>query len=155
MQALQMTRSSLLLVAFLLASPLSARTAAGQACHFGDSEADGRALRAAPTCQAAYKQYMDCRWGSSTDGWRGTFVREKCEPRFLPKLAAEQKKIYNDKIQFCAQQYEFAEGTLAISEASTCAIDVIFDFATDPAKASKPLPFASFDCSLARSPIEK
>jgi uncharacterized protein YecT (DUF1311 family) len=129
--------------------------AVGQACHFGDSVADEKALRAAPTCQAAYKQYNDCRWGSSADGWRGAIVRKKCEPLFLTKLTVQQKEIYNDKIQFCGQQYELATGTLAISERNTCAVEVIFDFATDSAKASKPLPFASFDCSLARSPIEK
>ena len=141
-------RIALLSLSFSLA-------AAGQACHFGNLDADAEALRSAPTCQAAYKQYNDCLWGSSADGLRGGFVRDKCEPLFLGKLTADQKIIYKDKIDFCGQQYEFARGTLAISESNTCAVRVIFDFATDAAKASKPLPFASFDCSLARSPIEK
>jgi len=129
--------------------------AAGQACHFGNSVGDEKALRSAPSCRAAYKQYNDCRWGSSIDAWRAGIVREKCEPLFLTKLTLEQKKIYNNKLQFCAKQYEFASGTLAISESNTCGVGVIFDFATDSAKASKPLPFASFDRSLAHSPIEK
>jgi len=150
-----MTRFQVRVTTFFFASLSFSFAAAGQTCHFGNSGADEKALRAAPTCQAAYKQYNDCRWGSSADGWRGAIVREKCEPLFLGKLTAGQKNVYNDKIHFCEQQYELASGTLAISESNTCGVGIIFDFATDSAKASKPLPFASFDCSLARSPIEK
>lgn len=150
-----MIRFQLLLTTSFAAFLSLSFAAAGQACHFGDPAADEKALRAAPTCQAVFKQYNDCVWGSSADGWRAGIVREKCEPLFLPKLTAEQKKIFTDKISFCREQYDLATGTLAISESNTCAVGVIFDFATDSAKASKPLPFASFDCSLARSPIEK
>jgi uncharacterized protein YecT (DUF1311 family) len=151
----RMTRIHVRVTTFLFAFLAFSFAAAGQTCHFGDSVGDEKALRAAHTCQAAYKQYMDCRWGSSADGWRGAIVREKCEPLFLTKLTAERKKVYNDKLHFCGQQYELASGTLAISESNTCGVEVIFEFATDSVKASKPLPFASFDCSLARTPIEK
>lgn len=150
-----MTRSQRSLTGIVFVVLLLAIPAAGQACHFGDALADQEALSSAPTCEAAYKQYQDCRWGSSADGWRGRIVRDKCEPLFLSKLTVEQMKVYNDKIAFCGQQYEFAKGTLAISESNTCAVGVIVAFATDPNPASKPLPFASFDCSLARTPIEK
>lgn len=94
-------------------------------------------------------------WGSSADTQFGAIVVEKCEKQFFPKLSAAGKAHYEEEMQLCAYEYARADGTLAMSEAAMCQVDVAARFAANPTLAATPLPRASFDCARAQSPLEK
>jgi hypothetical protein len=114
-----------------------------------------KSLQIAPSCKAAADLFQKCRWGSSEDVGLGAIVADKCKPLYWSKLTAAQKKVHDERIDLCAYEYERQQGTLFISETTSCHIDVAVDFATDPVKAAVPLPTASFDCVRAAAPLEK
>jgi len=127
-------------------------------CGFGSEESANKleaSLHNAPSCKAAAKLFDECRWGSSADVSFGAIVAEKCKREYLNKLTPAQKKVHDERIELCNYQYEHQEGTLAISETTSCHIDVAVGFATDAVKAATPLPRASFDCAYAVTPLEK
>jgi uncharacterized protein len=131
---------------------------AQDACQFGSEEAANslaKALTQAKSCEAAVKKLNDCRWGSSADTQFAPIVIEKCEKTFLNKLSPTAEKHYADEMQLCAYQYARQEGTLSMSEAAMCQVDVAAEIAANPAAADQPEARASFDCDKAETPLEK
>jgi uncharacterized protein len=131
---------------------------AQDACQFGSEEAANslvKALTQAKSCEAAVKKLNDCRWGSSADTQFAPIVIEKCEKTFLNKLSPTAEKHYADEMQLCAYQYARQEGTLSMSEAAMCQVDVAAKIAANPAAADKPEARASFDCDKAETPLDK
>lgn len=136
---------------------LCLHTVCAQSCHFfgeKNAAATEHTLRTSPSCSAAYAYLSKCAWGSSADVNFAEIVRSRCEKDFIQKLSASQKKVYADKSSLCADEFAHQDGSLALSEESTCLADVAFQFATNITKASRPLPRASFDCVKAKSPLE-
>ena len=58
-------------------------------------------------------------------------------------------------MQLCAYQYSRSEGTLAMSEAAMCQVNVATQYAAHPERAKLPTLRASFPCERAESPLEK
>lgn len=135
--------------------------ASGQAqdeCHYGSEAAFDSlvsALRHAPTCKAAAAKLHACEWGSSADTQFAPIVIAKCEKTFFDGLSAAGKKRYADEMQMCAYEYAKAEGTLSMSEAAMCQMDVAAAFAANPALADQSEQRASFECSAAHSLLER
>ena len=128
-----------------------------QSCHFfgeKNAAATEHVLRASASCSAAHAYLSRCAWGSSADVGFAEIVRSRCEKDFIWKLSPTQKIVYADKSSYCADEFGHQEGTLAMSEESTCLADIAFQFATNLAESSHPLPRASFDCVKAKSPLE-
>ncbi|WP_334270385.1 lysozyme inhibitor LprI family protein [Edaphobacter sp. HDX4] len=111
-------------------------------------------MRTSASCSAAHAYLRKCAWGSSADVGFAEIVRSRCEKDFIQILSATQKIIYADKSSLCADEFANQDGTLALSEQSTCFADIAFQFATNLTEASRPLPRASFDCVKAKSPLE-
>jgi hypothetical protein len=127
-------------------------------CHYGSEEAANslvKALTEAPSCGAAVKKLHDCEWGSSADTQFAPIVIEKCERTFLKKLSPAVENHYTTEMQLCAYQYAREEGTLSMSEAAMCQVDVAAEFAANPAVANQLEPRASFNCNRAETILEK
>lgn len=138
----------------------SASALAQDVCPFGfggekNFDALAKSLSNAKSCQEAVRTLHACMWGSSADTQFSAIVVENCEKAFFPKLSKAAQANYEEEMQLCAYEYAKAEGTMAMSAASLCQVDVAAGIAADPALASKPLPRASFDCTKARSSLEK
>lgn len=134
-------------------------TRAQDLCPHGSSEdtadALAKALQADKTCSAAADRFSQCRWGSSADTGFAPIVISKCEATFLKKLSPAGMARYGDEMQLCAYEYARQEGTMSMSEAASCQVEVAVEFAANPSIANRPAPRASFDCANTRSPIEK
>ncbi len=132
--------------------------AQGQTCHYGQGSdglsADLRALRAEKTCRAVYALYQKCAWGSGADAARAEVVTDTCKANFDTKLTPPQRLTFNTKLQLCTDEYDGMDGTMWLSESASCTAQVYFEFGTDLAEASKPVPKASFDCSRAHTATE-
>jgi len=120
------------------------------------------ALRATPTCAAAHALHQACSPGSSFEWEFAAPVMEKCEAAFLAKLTARQKDAYKAKMDNCSDVYAREnEGTGAAADVVLCQEEVAAVYAKDVRAAVRaPVPqtppvAASFDCALARSPLEK
>lgn len=127
-------------------------------CHFGSEEAFDalvKTLTVAPSCKVAVKKLHDCEWGSSADTQFAPIVIEKCEKDFLAKLPSTAKDRYYTEMQLCAYEYARQEGTMSMSAAAMCQVDVAAEIAANPAKAYEPEPRASFHCDQARTVLEK
>lgn len=127
-------------------------------CHFGSAEAFdqlAKALEQEKTCEAAAKRMHDCAWGSSADTQLAPIVISKCEKTFFPKLSSVGKEHYADEMQLCAYEYSKAEGTISMSAAALCQLDVATEFAGNANNiAEQPIERASFDCGKAETPLE-
>jgi hypothetical protein len=97
----------------------------------------------------------DCAWGSSADTQLAPIVITKCEKRFFDKLSPAAKEHNGQEMQLCAYEYARQEGTLYMSAAALCQVDIAARFATNPAAASQALGRASFDCDEAQTPLER
>jgi uncharacterized protein len=127
-------------------------------CQFGSEQAAKglvATLKGENTCQAAAAKLHECEWGSSADSEFAPIVVAKCEKEFFNGLSAMGKQRYGSEMQLCAYEYAKAGGTLAISEAAMCQVDVAAEFAANPALGNQPEPRASFDCGAAHSLLEK
>jgi uncharacterized protein len=127
-------------------------------CHFGSPEAFdqlAKALEQEKSCQAAAKKMHDCAWGSSADTELAPIVISTCEKTFFPKLSALGKEHYGDEMQLCAYEYSKAEGTISMSAAALCQVDVATKFAGNPDLAEQPIARASFDCGKTETALEK
>jgi uncharacterized protein len=127
-------------------------------CQFGSEEAANslvKALTGAKSCEAAVKKLHDCAWGSSADTQFAPIVIAKCEKTFLDKLSPTAEKHYADEMQLCAYRYARQEGTLSMSEAAMCQVEVAAQIAAKPAAADQPEARASFDCGKAQTTLEK
>lgn len=131
---------------------------AQEPCKFGSAEAFDRlakSLSDAKSCKAAAAKMHDCAWGSSADTELAPIVVTKCEREFFNKLSPAAQKHYEDQMQLCAYEYSRQEGTMYMSAAALCQVDVAAHFAADPAAANQPEPRASFDCRTADTVLEK
>ncbi|HEX6497355.1 MAG TPA: lysozyme inhibitor LprI family protein [Acidobacteriaceae bacterium] len=127
-------------------------------CKFGSDEAFDslvKALEQAPSCDAAVKKLHDCQWGSSADTQFAPIVVAKCEKMFLDKLSQAAMDRYADEMQLCAYEYARQEGTISMSAAAMCQVDVAADFAANPAVANQSAQRASFNCGNAQTLLEK
>jgi uncharacterized protein len=155
-----MRRTWLVLLILAATAPApEAQTAAPaeDACSFdsGDSaESLAKALANAKSCAAAAAKFNDCRWGSSADTQFAPIVIGKCEQTFFRKLSSAGKTRYATEMQLCAYEYSRQTGTLYMSEAASCQVDVASAYAAKPALANSVEPRASFDCGKAKTPLE-
>jgi uncharacterized protein len=127
-------------------------------CHFGSPEAFDaleKALTQEKSCQAAAKKMHDCAWGSSADTQLAPIVISTCEKTFFPKLPATGKAHYEDEMQLCAYEFAKAQGTISMSAAALCQLDVATKFAANPEIAEQPIARASFECNKAATALEK
>ena len=146
-------RLLLLVLLFTLACSLHAQ----EKCSFGGEKAFDdlmTALEKAPSCRAAADKLHRCEWGSSADTQFAPVVISKCEKAFLPKLPPPAEERYIQEMQLCAYEESRAEGTLSMSEAAMCQVDVAADYATRPEKKNDHPLRASFDCASARTSFE-
>lgn len=112
-------------------------------------------LKAAPTCEKAAIMMKGCSWGSSADSGFAGIVVKKCEATFLNQLSPAAKKRYSLEMQMCWKTEELQTGTMYISFAALCQVDVVQGYATTPTRrADVPLQ-ASFDCKKASTPLER
>ena len=127
------------------------------ACDFGGDDNFNKTvklLETAPSCGKANSILHACAWGSSVDTTFAPIVVAKCEKVFLAKLPQPAEERYIEEMQLCPYAESREEGTLYMSEAALCQADVAEDFATHLDKWQlKPLR-ASFDCALAKTPLE-
>lgn len=114
-----------------------------------------KSLLAAKSCKAAVARMHDCAWGSSADTQFAPIVVRKCERTFFDKLSPAAQKRYEDQMQLCAYEYSRQKGTMYMSAAALCQVDVAAHFAADPEAANQPERRASFDCRRAKTLLEK
>lgn len=134
------------------------RSLAQEPCKFGSEDAYDvlvKALSEAKSCDAAVAKMHDCAWGSSADTQFVPIVIKKCESTFFEKLSPAAQKSYGEEMQLCAYEYARQEGTMYMSAAALCQVDVAAEFAANPQAASKRAARASFDCDKAQTPLEK
>jgi uncharacterized protein len=128
-----------------------------QDCDFGSDQAfdaTAKMLTEAKSCSSAADIMHKCAWGSSADSQLAPIAIDKCEKSFFDALSGVGKNRYEQEMQLCAYRYAKAEGTISISEAALCQVDVAARFAANPRQAEKPLPRATFDCADAKTPLE-
>lgn len=148
---------SLILAAFVLTG-LAMPGRAQDACGFGSDDPLSnlaKALSEAKSCEAAVAKIHECAWGSSADTQLAPIVISKCEKTFFYKLSPAAKKAYGDEMQLCAYEYAQQQGTMYMSAAALCQVDVAARFAADPITATKLCARASFDCPKAQTRLEK
>jgi len=145
------------LLLFLLLACVTASLHAQNECSFGGEKAADdlvKALESAPSCSAAVDKLHACAWGSSVDAQFAPIAISKCEKTFLTKLPAPAEDRYIEEMQLCAYEESRAQGTIHISEAALCQADVAADYATHPETANDHPLRASFNCALAKTPLE-
>ena len=108
------------LVAVLAISP----PASAAECPVAGADATIEAIKAAPSCKEAAEIYAGCTWGSSMDVQFGSVAIEKCEGAFLANLSAKRKQTYRQDQARCTRKYARKQGTLYLSLAMSCAVDV-------------------------------
>jgi hypothetical protein len=119
-----------LMMAFVLATlPASPPASARDECPVNGAEATADAISAAPTCAAAATIYGACTWGSSMDVQFGQPVIEKCEAEFAGRLPKKNRIAYDRAQARCTRKYAHREGTLYLSFAMSCAVNVAKDYA--------------------------
>ena len=111
-------------------------------------------LRAEKTCPAAVATLKACRWGSSADTSFAAPVVARCEGNFYARLSPVDQRDYAHQMQRCAYRYAANQGTLFMSAAALCQVDVAAAFAGNPNAALRPAR-ASFDCARAAKPLER
>jgi uncharacterized protein len=146
----------LLLLLLLVVIPVRAQ----DKCPFGfggEKAADGldKALHDQKSCKSAVELMSKCRWGSSADSEFAPIAIEKCEGDFLKKLSPAGMDNYTTQMQLCAYEYARQEGTISISEAAMCQVDVAAKFASDIVANDHVPAKASFDCTKAQTVLEK
>ena len=114
-----------------------------------------KSLSETKSCQVAVAKMHECASGSSADTQLAPIVITKCERKFLDNVSGAARKSYAEEMQLCAYEYAGQEGTMYMSAAALCQVDVAAHYAADPVAASKLGARASFDCTRARTPLEK
>ncbi len=146
---------SLLLLFVLVVIPVQAQ----DECPFGyggERAADGldKALLDQKSCKSAVDLMSKCRWGSSADSEFAPIAIKKCEGDFLKKLSPAGMDNYTTEMQLCAYEYARQEGTISISEAAMCQVNVAAKFASDMVANDHAPAKASFDCTKAQTVLE-
>jgi uncharacterized protein len=147
-----------MLIVLAIVALASSLVHAQHQCEFGGEDAADKldsSLEHAKSCKDAADLFNDCRWGSSADAGFGATTVARCEKEFYKKLTTAQKNNYIDGMQLCAYRYARQEGTISISEAASCQVDLAASIAASLQVADKLIPRASFDCERAQSPLEK
>jgi hypothetical protein len=114
-------------VVLLSAALLAAGVARAEDCEH-DLEAEAKKMRAAKDCEAAYRTFDACLWGSTADVQRGALVREICEAGFVTRLKPDQTKAYQRKTGACEKKYAKQSGTMYRSMEAACAAKAARDF---------------------------
>ena len=78
------------------------------------------ALKAAPSCAAAFKIFAACQLGSSGDNALGDIVQSKCEPLFMDKASAGTKRAYKKALHRCDEIALKNSGTMYQGLAAVC-----------------------------------
>jgi len=146
----------LVLVAFL-SIWANILTCAQEPCKYGSEDAfdaSAKALSDAKSCGEAVAKMHDCAWGSSADTELAPIVISKCKKTFFDKLSPSAQERYGQEMQLCAYEYARQQGTMYMSAAALCQVDVAAHFAADPAAAGQPAARASFDCDKAQTLLE-
>src|SRR5260370_21384612 len=128
-----------------------------ESCNYGSEnpfDAMAKDLSQAKSCSAAAAKMRDCAWGSSADTQLAPIAIQKCEKTFLRNLSPAGKKHYGDEMQLCAYEFADQEGTIDMSAAALCQVDVAARYAADPVAAIKRSLRASFDCDKAQTLLE-
>ncbi len=123
-----MRRTIVGLVGFMSALSLAAGAAADE-CPKTDGPISSEDLQAAPDCAAAVSLHARCAWGSSGDTILSKPVFDKCEPTFLPKLTASQKRTYKKDLAHCARPQGPGEGSMNVSFEIMCEETVLMRYA--------------------------
>jgi hypothetical protein len=103
--------------------------AAADDCPKTDGPITEEDLRATPNCAAAVALHARCSLGSSGDTILSKPVYEKCEPMFLPKLNAPQKRAYRRALSHCARPQGPGEGSMNVSFEILCEEAVLLGYA--------------------------
>lgn len=147
----------LIALLLLLISPGLSLNVIAQECNFGSGDAfdaTAKMLSDAKSCSSAVSIMHKCAWGSSADSQLAPIAVSKCEKSFFDTLSEAGKERYGQEMQLCAYRYAKQEGTMYISAAALCQVDVAARFAADPKQAEQPPARASFDCAKAKTPLE-
>lgn len=111
------------LIVLLLVTAAAAEDAR---CPNGPAPIELDDLQAAPDCPTAHKLHQACAWGSSGDGNMSEIVIDKCEAAFSDHLTSAQKRLYETRLNACAERYPVTElgGSIQIYLSSMCAEDL-------------------------------
>jgi hypothetical protein len=86
------------------------------------------ALRATPSCAAAYRLFELCEYGASGDVPLGAIVQEKCEANFLSRLDGARKGAYRRQLAVCNHKYAKEDGTMYRSFEAFCRAGAARDY---------------------------
>ena len=117
------------IVGILLTLGCVSYAAAADDCPKTDGPVTEEDLRATPDCAAAVALHTRCSLGSSGDTILSKPVYEKCEPTFLPKLNASQKRAYRKELAHCARPQGPGEGSMNVSFEIMCEEAVLLRYA--------------------------
>ncbi len=149
-------RASVLL--FFIVTILGMSSSAQEKCGFGGDENFKKTenlLTQAKSCKEAAATLRECMWGSSADHMFASIAIPKCEEEFRTKLTIAAAKRYDQEMGLCGLEYAKQSGTMSISAAAMCEVDIAAGYASTSSRwTGKPIR-ASFDCSKAQSKIEK
>ena len=127
-------------------------------CGFGGDEnfkRTERILTLARSCSEAARDLNECAWGSSADSAFASIVIPKCEQEFRRTLTAAADRRYLQETKMCGYEYSKQSGTMSISAAALCEVNIAEGYATKSALRLDPPLRASFDCALSESDVEK
>lgn len=132
-----MGHSSALAMAIMVAAGLGGPASAAT-CPISDSAAAAAggfasavhdALKAAPTCEKAYKLLSTCALGSSGDNALAGIVQAKCEPLFMARASRLGKRAYINALRRCDRIALNNEGTMYQGMAAVCRAGASRDYA--------------------------
>jgi hypothetical protein len=121
-----MQRMRMIMLSAIAALVMTAPTWAAE-CTIERDKLDD-ALRATPSCAAAYRLFELCEYGASGDVPLGAIVQEKCEADFLPRLDGARKGSYRKKLAVCNHKYAKEDGTMYRSFEAFCRAGAARDF---------------------------
>ncbi len=81
-------------------------------------------IGAAKTCREASNLAESCAMGSSMDVATAGAAMDVCEIDFGTKLKMSEKKTYSSLLRKCNSKYEKMQGTMYMSAAAFCRLDV-------------------------------
>ena len=124
---------SLSLASFLLLAP-GASAYAEQACpvtHQGDSFLDDvvKEIEKAPSCVRADAIAAACALGASGDNAIVAPALTRCETAFKGRLNKRQQRTYAAQRRKCVRKYARKSGTMYLSMAAFCGLNVAKKFA--------------------------
>jgi hypothetical protein len=106
----------------LLTVPIFAVQSEAKDCPVTERPLDAQtaAISRASSCKEAYATMSSCASGASGDVALGEAVRQKCEPLFLGRLSAAQRRAYTREQRACSEKYARQSGTMYLSMAAFC-----------------------------------